>query len=51
MKVNILFNDGLTSNQTSLKRHDEAAREMATVYTGSGRMCRKMDLLFEKFSD
>jgi hypothetical protein len=49
--LNILFNDGLTSNQTHFEVHDEAAREMPIVFTGSGSMCRKMDLLFETFFD
>jgi hypothetical protein len=43
------FNDGLTSNQTFFKVHDEAALEMPIVYRGSGSMCRKMDLYFETF--
>jgi hypothetical protein len=51
MKLNILFNDGLISKQTFLKWHGEAAREMAIVYGGSGSMCRKLDLLFEKFCE
>jgi len=35
-------------NSFCLKRLNEAARAMATVYRGAGRICRNIDIAFKK---
>jgi hypothetical protein len=45
MKLNFSCNDDWTSNR---KGHNEAAPSMSTIYTGAGRICRKVGIAFEK---